>query len=48
MNEDKLLVSFDWIAKHLSRNKANCEVVEGFLEHDIKIINVMGSKAKQR
>jgi hypothetical protein len=45
MSKDKLLVSFDWAAKQMPRNKANCEVVEGFLSEllgrDVKIINVL-------
>jgi predicted transposase/invertase (TIGR01784 family) len=51
MNEDRPLVSFDWAAKQLLRNKANFEVVEGFvselLGRDVKITNVLESEGNK-
>jgi predicted transposase/invertase (TIGR01784 family) len=51
MKTGRPLVSFDWAVKRLLRNKANFEVVEGFLSEllmrDIKIINVLESESDQ-
>jgi predicted transposase/invertase (TIGR01784 family) len=51
MSKDRTLVSFDWAAKQLLRNKANFEVVEGFLSElfgrDIKITNVLESESNK-
>ena len=46
------LVRFDWAMKHLLRNKANFDVLEGFLselmhEPDLKIENVLESEGNQ-
>jgi predicted transposase/invertase (TIGR01784 family) len=51
MKKNRPLVSFDWAMKRLLRNKANFEVVEGFLsellERDIKITAVLESESNQ-
>ncbi|MDR2026495.1 MAG: Rpn family recombination-promoting nuclease/putative transposase [Prevotellaceae bacterium] len=51
MKKKRQLVSFDWAIKRLLRNKANFEVVEGFLSEllgrDIKIISVLESESNQ-
>jgi predicted transposase/invertase (TIGR01784 family) len=51
MKKNRPLVSFDWAVKRLLRNKANFEVVEGFLSEllrrDIKITNVLESESDQ-
>jgi predicted transposase/invertase (TIGR01784 family) len=51
MSEDRPLVSFDWAAKQLLRNKSNFEVVEGFLSElfgrDLKISNVLESESNK-
>jgi predicted transposase/invertase (TIGR01784 family) len=52
MYKDRPLVSFDWAAKQMLRNKANYEIVEGFLSEllgrDIKIINVLESEGNKK
>ncbi|MDR1340291.1 MAG: Rpn family recombination-promoting nuclease/putative transposase [Prevotellaceae bacterium] len=51
MNKDRPLVSFDWAAKRLLRDKANFEVVEGFLSElfgrDLKITSVLESEGNK-
>lgn len=50
-NKERPLVSFDWALKRLLRNKANFEVVEGFLSElltrQITIKNVLESKSNK-
>ncbi|MDR2809458.1 MAG: Rpn family recombination-promoting nuclease/putative transposase [Tannerellaceae bacterium] len=51
-NKERKLVSFDWALKRLLRNKANFEVVEGFLsellERNITIANVLESESNKQ
>jgi predicted transposase/invertase (TIGR01784 family) len=51
-NADRPLVSFDWAVKRLLRNKANFEVVEGFLSEllgrSIKITSVLESESNKK
>jgi hypothetical protein len=50
-NVGRKLVSFDWAVKRLLRNKANFEVVEGFLSEllrrQVKITNVLESESNK-
>jgi len=46
------VVRFDWAMKHLLRNKANFDIVEGFLcalleDNDIKVIEILESESNQ-
>jgi hypothetical protein len=45
------LVSFDWAIKHLLRNKANFDILEGFLtallRQDLKIWSLLESESNQ-
>ena len=45
------LIRFDWAIKHLLRNKANFDILEGFLSallrEDIKILNLLESETNQ-
>ncbi len=47
MSEKRTLVSFDWAIKNILRDKANYDVLEGFLsallEKDIKILSLLES-----
>ncbi|KAA6344454.1 hypothetical protein EZS27_007900, partial [termite gut metagenome] len=49
--ESRPLVSFDWAMKRLLRNKANFEVLEGFLsvllKRSIKIERILESESNQ-
>jgi predicted transposase/invertase (TIGR01784 family) len=49
--KERQLVSFDWAVKRLLRNKANFEVVEGFLSEllgsEIRITSVLESESNQ-
>ncbi|KAA6327098.1 hypothetical protein EZS27_023887, partial [termite gut metagenome] len=49
--EPRPLVSFDWAMKRLLRNKANFEVLEGFLsvllKRSIKIERILESESNQ-
>ncbi len=51
MNEKRTLVSFDWAIKNILQDKANYDVLEGFLstllEKDIKILSIMESESNQ-
>jgi len=49
---DQKLVRFDWAMKHLLRNKANYNIVEGFLcallkDNNIKVIEILESEGNQ-
>jgi len=50
-NKKRTLVSFDWAAKYILRDKANFDVLEGFLssllKQDIKIISLLESEGTQ-
>ncbi len=52
MNETRTLVSFDWAIKNILRDKANYDVLEGFLstllEKDIKILSLVESESNQQ
>ncbi len=46
------IVRFDWAMKHLLRNKANFDIIEGFLcallkDNDIKVLEILESEANQ-
>jgi hypothetical protein len=45
--KDRPLVSFDWAAKKILRDKANFDILEGFLttllKQEIKIISILES-----
>jgi predicted transposase/invertase (TIGR01784 family) len=49
--KERQLVSFDWAVKRLLRNKANFEVVEGFLsellEREVRITSVLESESNK-
>jgi predicted transposase/invertase (TIGR01784 family) len=49
--KERPLISFDWVVKRLLRNKANFEVVEGFLSEllgrEVRITNVLESESNQ-
>ncbi len=51
MNEKRTLVSFDWAIKNILRDKANYDVLEGFLstllEKDLKILSLLESEGNQ-
>ena len=51
MSETRTLVSFDWAIKNILRDKANYDVLEGFLstllEKDIKILSLLESESNQ-
>ena len=48
---NKKLVRFDWAIKHVLRNKAHFDVLEGFLtallEEDITVLNILESEGNQ-
>ena len=48
---ERTLVSFDWAMKHLLRDKANFDVLEGFLsallEEEIRVLALLESEANQ-
>ena len=52
MSETRTLVSFDWAIKNILRDKANYDVLEGFLstllERDIKILSLLESESNQQ
>ncbi len=52
MSETRTLVSFDWAIKNILRDKANYDVLEGFLstllEKDIKILSLLESEGNQQ
>ncbi len=52
MDEKRTLVSFDWAIKNILRDKANYDVLEGFLstllEKDIKILSLLESEGNQQ
>ncbi len=52
MSEIRTLVSFDWAIKNILRDKANFDVLEGFLstllEKDIKILSLLESEGNQQ
>ncbi|XCN73144.1 MAG: PD-(D/E)XK nuclease family transposase [Candidatus Electrothrix aestuarii] len=52
MSEKRTLVSFDWAIKNILRDKANYDVLEGFLstllEKDITILSVLESEGNQQ
>jgi len=52
MNEKRTLVSFDWAIKNILRDKANYDVLEGFLstllEKDITILSILESESNQQ
>ena len=51
MSETRTLVSFDWAIKNILRDKANYDVLEGFLstllEKDIRILSLLESESNQ-
>jgi hypothetical protein len=51
MNKPRTLVSFDWAIKNILRDKANYDVLEGFLstllERDIRILSLLESESNQ-
>lgn len=51
-NGERTLVSFDWAMKNLLRDKANFDVLEGFLstllEQEIKVLSILESEANQQ
>jgi predicted transposase/invertase (TIGR01784 family) len=50
--EERTLVSFDWALKNILRDKANFDILEGFLStllgRDIRILSLLESEANQR
>ncbi|MEM9888024.1 MAG: PD-(D/E)XK nuclease family transposase [Bacteroidota bacterium] len=51
-NEPKKLIRFDWAIKYLLRDKANFDVLEGFLgalleEDDLKVIELLSEEGEQ-
>ena len=53
MAESRQLVRFDWAIKYLLRDKANFDVLEGFLsalleDDDLKIIGLVGEESNQK
>ncbi|WP_446011718.1 PD-(D/E)XK nuclease family transposase [Candidatus Electrothrix sp.] len=51
MSETRTLVSFDWAIKNILRDKANYDVLEGFLstllDRDIRILSLLESESNQ-
>ena len=51
MSEKRTLVSFDWAIKNILRDKANYDVLEGFLstllDRDIRILSLLESEGNQ-
>ena len=51
MNKPRTLVSFDWAIKNILRDKANYDVLEGFLstllERDLRILSLLESESNQ-
>ncbi len=50
--EEKRLVRFDWAMKYLLRNKANYDIVEGFLcalleDNDLKVLEILESDSNK-
>ncbi len=51
--EKQQIVRFDWAMKHLLRDKANYDIVEGFLsalfeDNEIKVIDILESETNQK
>lgn len=50
--EERTLVSFDWALKNILRDKANFDVLEGFLttllEEEIRVLSLLESEANQQ
>ena len=51
MNENRV-VRFDWAMKYMLRNKANYDIVEGFLcalleDNDLKVIEILESESNK-
>ena len=50
--DERTLVSFDWALKHILRDKANFDVLEGFLstllEEEIRVLSLLESEANQQ
>jgi hypothetical protein len=50
-HEERTLVSFDWAMKHILRDKANFDVLEGFLSallnEEIRVVALLESEANQ-
>ena len=50
--DERTLVSFDWAMKHILRDKANFDVLEGFLStllgEEIRILSLLESEANQQ
>jgi len=50
--EERTLVSFDWAMKHILRDKANFDVLEGFLStllnEEIRVLSLLESEANQQ
>ena len=51
-DEERTLVSFDWAMKHILRDKANFDVLEGFLStllnDEIRVLSLLESEANQQ
>ena len=51
-HEERTLVSFDWAMKHILRDKANFDVLEGFLStllnDEIRVLSLLESEANQQ
>lgn len=51
-NQERTLVSFDWAMKHILRDKANFDVLEGFLsallDDEIRVLSLLESEANQQ
>ncbi len=51
MGNENLYISFDWAIKHILRNKANFDILEGFIsvliEEDVKIEEILESESNQ-
>ena len=50
-SKERTLVSFDWAMKHILRDKANFDVLEGFLSallaEEIRVVALLESEANQ-
>lgn len=51
-HQERTLVSFDWAMKHILRDKANFDVLEGFLsallDDEIRVLSLLESEANQQ
>ncbi|NLL37175.1 MAG: hypothetical protein GX256_06600, partial [Fretibacterium sp.] len=51
MAKERRLVTFDWAMKSILRNKANFDILEGFLtsllEEDIKVESILESESNK-